>query len=114
MRLSTLDDPIWDNDHVFQIANPLLILDCISNNMEQVANVAGLDNSDAPNGDIFSRSVQIFRSFRSEFVSKLAPESIELSNIPNTHSINDIQLPDAGGEELFDNDWFLELLTPIL
>ena len=61
-KLSTLDDPAWKKNGVQKTADLLLILDQLINNLEQVSALAGLDNNDNVEGDVFSRTANIFRS----------------------------------------------------
>jgi hypothetical protein len=90
------------------MADPLLILDRVINNLEQVAILAGLDNSDSPKRDVFSRAAQMFGSLRPGWDAKLDPD--DLSTIPIPQNVNEIFPPDALAVELFDNDRLMDLL----
>ena len=65
-RPSTLKDSRWDKGSVRETTDLLPILDQVINNMEQVAAVAGLDDGDIAEGDVFSRPARKFRSIRLE------------------------------------------------
>ncbi|GAB1210516.1 hypothetical protein APSETT445_009310 [Aspergillus pseudonomiae] len=111
-RLATLDAPNWDKNLVQQTANPLSILNRLVNALEQVPAVVGIDNSNYPNGDLFSRSAQILRSLRPEWESKLGSDDM-VPVEPSTHDLNGIQMPDAsffGDDSLYDS-WFMELMS---
>ncbi|KAK9243068.1 hypothetical protein V1506DRAFT_494407 [Lipomyces tetrasporus] len=110
-RLVTLDDPTWDKNQARETAKPLSILNLLISNLEQVPVVAGLDNRDSAEGDVFSRSAQIFRSLRSEWEAKLGLDDMMSSMIPPSQNASDIAFPDALGEEILDNDWFMDLLS---
>ncbi|KGO59266.1 Major facilitator superfamily domain, general substrate transporter [Penicillium expansum] len=109
-RFATLDESMWDKYHVRKIANPLLILNRVISNFEQVPTVAKLDNCHSAEGDVFSRSTRIFRSLRSEWESKLGPGNATFPIVPASHH-DGIPLFDPLGEQVLDNDWFMELLS---
>jgi hypothetical protein len=109
-RLSTLDDRTGDKNGVRETPDPLVILDHVINNMEQVANIAGLDNSNIPERDIFSQVAQIFRSLRPSWEAKLGADGSAASTIPASQNTVDFSLPDELGVEFFDNDWLMDLL----
>lgn len=111
-RLTTLSDPTWDDNGVWETADLLLILDRVINNMEQVAVLAGLDNRKAPERDIFSRAAQMFRSLRPGWEANLGPHNRLPSTVPTAQNVSDVSLLDALGVEFFDNDWLMELLLP--
>lgn len=102
-RLKTLDFPSWHENGILNTTEPLLILDRVINNLEQVAIVAGLDNSDSPERDVFSRTAQTFRSLRPGWEARLGPD--DLSNIP----ISEIFPPNAFEFDFFDSDWLMDL-----
>jgi hypothetical protein len=111
-RFITLDDPTWDENGIWKTVDPFLILDRIINNMEQVAILAGLDTSDSPEGDIFSRLAQMFRSLRPGWEAKLRPDDLVLSTIPTPQNVNEISLLDSLGVDFFDNDWLMDFHLP--
>ena len=102
-RLKTLDFPSWHENGVLNTTESLLILDRVINNLEQVAIVAALDNSDSPERDVFSRTAQTFRSLRPRWEARLGPN--DLSNIP----ISETFPPNAFEFDFFDNDWLMDL-----
>lgn len=107
-RLTTLYDSSWDENGVWKTADLLRILDRVINNLEQVAILAALDNSDSPERDAFSRSAQMFRSLRPGWEANLGPD--DLSTIPTPQNVNGTFPPDALAVEFFDNDWLMDLL----
>ncbi|KAI9740059.1 MAG: hypothetical protein M1818_004810 [Claussenomyces sp. TS43310] len=109
-RLMTLDGPTCDDEGVWKTVDPLLVLGRVINNMEQVAILAGLDKSESPGGDVFSRGAQMFRSLRPGWEAKLGRDDLVLSTILPLQDVNETFLPDALGVELFDNDWLTDLL----
>ena len=109
-RLTSLDDLSCDEHGVWKTADPLLILDRVIDNLEQVPILAGLDNSDSPEKDPFSRAAQMFRSLRPVWEAKINPD--ELSTIPIPQNINETFPPDALTVEFFDDDWLMDLLLP--
>ncbi|MCJ1399412.1 hypothetical protein MMC11_002614 [Xylographa trunciseda] len=106
-RLTTLDDQNRDESGIWKAAHPLQILNGVINNMEQVAILAGLDNRDSSEGDIFSQLAQMFRSLRPGWEARLRPDDLVLSNSPTSQNVNEISLPDSLGAEFFDNDWLM-------
>ncbi len=106
-QLTTLDDLSWDDNGSWKIVDPLLILDQVVHNLEQVTTLAGLDNSDSSKRDIFSRSAEMFRSLRPGLETKLGPDS--LSNISISRNPNEIA--DTFAIEFFD-DWLVDFLSP--
>ncbi|KAJ5857712.1 hypothetical protein N7455_008606 [Penicillium solitum] len=111
-RLAILDAPNWDKNHVQQIANPLSILNRLVDTLEQVPAVVGIDNSNYPHGDFFSRSAQMLRSFRPEWQAKLSSDDM-VSIEPYPHDVNGIHMPDASffGDDSMYDDWFMELMS---
>jgi hypothetical protein len=109
-RLSTLDDPTWDKNGVWKTANLLLILDHVIDNMEQVKTLAGLDNNDSPEGDIFSRTAKLFRSIRPEWEAKLGADDLMVSTIPTPQNANETPLLEALPVDFSDNEWLMDLL----
>ena len=109
-RLTTLDDRTWDENYVRKTSDPLLILDRVIKNLEQVAILAGLDNSNSPEGDIFSQLAQTFRSLRPGWEARLRQDDLVLSTIHTPQNVNEVSLPDSLGVEIFDNDWLVDLL----
>ena len=113
-RLSTLRDPAWDKNGVREAADLLLILDQVINNMEQGATLAGLDNNDSTEGDVFSRTAKKFRSIRPEWEAKLGSADLIVPTIPPPRNANETSLPEAFPVDFADNDWMMEfLLAPI-
>lgn len=113
-RLSTLDDPAWDKDGVRKTADLLLILDQVINNMEQVATLAGLDNTDSSDGDVFSRTAKRFGSIRLQWEAKLRPEDLLVSTISDPPNADEMSPSEALALNFQDNDWMMDyLLDPI-
>lgn len=111
-RLAILDAPNWNKNHVQQIANPLSILNRLVDTLEQVPAVVGIDNSNYPNGDFFTRSAQMLRSFRPEWEAKLSSDDM-VSIEPYPHDVNGIHMPDTSffGDDSMYDDWFMELMS---
>jgi len=109
-RLTTLDDRCWDQNGVCKTADPFLTLERVINNLEQAAIIAGLDNSDSLEKDVFSRAAQMFRSLRPGWEAKRDLDG--LSTIPIQQNANDAFAPDALAVEFFD-DWMTDLLLPL-
>lgn len=108
-RLTTLDDPRWEENDLWKTADPLGVLDRVVNNLEQVAILAGLDDNDSPETDVFFRAAQMFRSLRPEWEAKLGSDGLSTISIPQ--NINETYPPDAFALEFFDNDWLMDLLV---
>jgi hypothetical protein len=109
-RLTTLDVPGWDQNGVCKTADPFLTLERVINNLEQRAIVAGIDNSDSLEKDVFSRAAQMFRSLRPGWESKRDLDN--LSTIPTQQDANVAFAPDPFAVEFFD-DWLTDLLLPL-
>jgi hypothetical protein len=107
-RLITLDDLSWGENSVWKAVDVVLVFDRVINNLEQVAILAGLDNSDSPEGDPFSRAAPMFRALRHGLEAKLSPD--DLSTVPLPQNINEMFPPDAFPVELFDDDWLMDVL----
>ena len=113
-RLSTLDDPAWDKDGVRKTADLLLILDQVINNMEQVATLAGLDNTDSSDGDVFSRTAKRLGSIRLQWEAKLRPEDLLVSTTSDPPNADEMFPSEALALNFQDNDWMMDyLLDPI-
>jgi hypothetical protein len=101
--LKTLDGPCWD-EGILDTVEPLLILDRVINNLEQVPILAGLDNRDSLDADVFSRTAQTFRSLRPGWEARMGPGDL------STSSISEIFPPNAFEFEFLDNDWLIDVL----
>lgn len=110
--LKSLDVLEWDEDDSWKPTDPLLILTRVINNMDQVATVTGLDASGSPEGDVFSRAAQLFRSLQPGWEAKLRTNGLALSTLPTQQSIEETSLPDSLGLDFLDNDWLAELFLP--
>ncbi|KIW35297.1 uncharacterized protein PV07_02000 [Cladophialophora immunda] len=108
-RLKTLDDSTWAENHVWKTDEALQVLDRVLNNMEQVTFLGGFDNTDCPDGDVFTRTARMFRSLRPAWETKR--NSVQSKSSPQY--IDDLILPDLIGTDSFDIDWFTDLfLSP--
>ena len=110
-RLSTLNDPAWAKNGVQKTADLLLILDHVIDSMEQVATLAGLDNNDRTEGDIFSRTARLFRSIRLGWEAKLGSDDLMVSTTPTPQNANETPLPEAFPVDFSDKDWLLDFLV---
>lgn len=108
-RLTTVNNPSWNENDVWKTADSPVILDRVINNLEQAAIVAGLDNSESAEREVFSSTAQMFRSLRKEWEAKLGLD--DLSAIPIPENVNEGFPPDALAVEFFDNDWLMDLLS---
>lgn len=109
-RLATLDDPTWDKNHVQKTVKPLSMLNRVISNLEQVPVTSGLDNRHSTEMDVFSRSARILRSLRPEWEAKLGPDKMESSITPPAPNASNA-ITDPFGEEILNNDWFMDLLS---
>lgn len=109
-RLAILDTPNWDKNHVQQTANPLSVLNQPVDALKQVPTVVGIDNSNYPNGDFFSRSAQMLRSFCPEWEAKLGSDDMVCVE-PYPHDVNGIHMPGTSlsREDSMYDGWFMEL-----
>ena len=78
--------------------------------MEQVATLAGLDNTDSNDGDVFFRTAKRFESMRLQWEAKLRPEELLVSTTSNPPSVNEMSLSEALALNLYDNDWIMNYL----
>ena len=109
-RLSTLNDPAWDKNGVQKAVDLLLTMDHVINNMEQATTLAGLDNSNIAEGDVFSRTAKLFRSIRHGWEAKLGPEEPIVSTIPTPPTANETSLPEPFPVDFADSDWVMDFL----
>ena len=109
-RLATLKDPILGEDVVCKTADAIMISNHVINNLEQVAILNGLDNSEGPKGDVFSRAAQMIRSFQAEWEAKLSKEDLVPHSIPTPENVTDFSFPDALVGEISDDDWLRDLV----
>ncbi|KAL9063633.1 MAG: hypothetical protein Q9157_008151 [Trypethelium eluteriae] len=111
-RLMILEDPAWDENRVWKTTDALLILDRVINSMEQVAILAGLDNSDSSEGDTFSRLAQLLQSLRPGWEARLQSDDLVSSTIPDPQNVDGYSFLDSFGMEIFDNDWLTDFILP--
>ena len=108
-KLSTLDDPAWDKNGVLKTVNLLLILDQVTENMEQVSGLAGLDNNDSLERDVFFRTAKMFRSIRPGWEAILVgSDASKVSALPNLPNADDPPLSEAFSLGPYDNDWLTD------
>ena len=109
-QLKTLDLLAW-GDVVWDLADPLLILDRVISNMKQVTISAGLRNA-GTSEDIFSPVTQVFLSLRPEWETRLQPADMTVG----TASLSPLDtvetsLLDSFGMNFFDDDWLTNALS---
>lgn len=109
-RLSTLQDPAWDKNGVQETIDLLLTLDQVINNMEQVATVAGLDNSNSTEGDVFSRIARELRSIRLEWEAMLRLHDLIIPTSPTLQNVTETPFSEALPVDLADSDWMMDFL----
>ena len=108
-KLSTLDDPGWDKKGVQKTANLLLILDQVITNMEQVSILAGLDNNDSPERDVFFRTANMLRYVRPGWEATLVgSDASKVSALPDMPNADDPSLSEAFPLDHYDNDWLTD------
>lgn len=107
-RLTTLEDQSWNEIGAWKTANALSILDRVIDNLEQVPIVAGLDNSESPEGDTFTGAARMFRALRPGLEAKLGP--VELSAASDQQNFDDTFPLDAFAVDGFENDWLMDFL----
>lgn len=110
-QLKALDGSVRDENSIWDTVDPLFILNRVITNLEQVAILAGLDNTDSPEGDIFSRVAQLFRSLRPVWEAQLQPDDLPLSTAPATQNIDEFALSGSLGVDSFD-DWLADFFGP--
>jgi hypothetical protein len=104
-RISTLDDPAWNKDIVRNTANLTLILDQVTDNMRQSAELAGLDSD----SDMFTRGAKMLGSIRLGWEAKMAVEPMGPA-ISNTQNIGEI-IPDVLPMDFSDDAWLTDILV---
>ncbi|KAH7333048.1 Zn(II)2Cys6 transcription factor [Rhexocercosporidium sp. MPI-PUGE-AT-0058] len=95
-RLISQEGSGWMENSVWTIADALSTINRVIKNLEQVAELARLDNSGSPDGDVFFRTAQILRSFRPGMGSLLIQD--------------DLTIPSQGVGIDFDDDWLMDLM----
>ncbi|KAI1642323.1 uncharacterized protein F4817DRAFT_353233 [Daldinia loculata] len=110
-RLRIMSDPARVGDGA-GVMDPLLILDRVVSNMEQVEVLGGLDNGGVQERDIFFRAAQMFRALRPGWEAELRSKELALSNITIPQNFDDIPLQDFLGMDFLDIDWITDLYIP--
>ncbi|KAH6675190.1 hypothetical protein B0J14DRAFT_653379 [Halenospora varia] len=100
-RLISQEGSGWMENSVWTISDALSTINRVIENLEQVAELARLDNSGSPDGDVFFRTAQIFRSIRPGMGSLLIQDDL---TIPSQGTSRD-----AVGMD-FDDDWLMDLI----
>ena len=111
-RFATLDCPGWDKHYVRTVCHPIYVLDRVIYNMDQVPIAAGLDRRGSLEGDVYTRSANVFRSLRAEWQSKLQlvePET--LVQPPPDEDVGDVHVPEPYADDFMDTEWFMDLLA---
>lgn len=107
-RLISQDNSGWMENSVWTTVDALSTMNRVIDNFEQVAELAGLDNSGFPEGDLFSRSAQMFRTIRPGMEIHLVQD--DLLTIPPPQTVNGIFPPDDFPVMGFDDDWLMNFL----
>lgn len=111
-QLSTLDDPAWNRHDVMAMADVLAILDRVAGNMEQVPFLAEIDNTESPDGDVFTQTAKLFRSLASKWSSELNTDDRTTSVLqPQPASSGEMLLPDSLDFDWFGDGWLLDYST---
>jgi hypothetical protein len=107
-RLISQDDSGWIENSVWTTTDALSTMNRVIDNFEQVAELAGLDNSGFPEGDLFSRSAQMLRTIRPGMETHLVQD--DLLTIPPPQSVNEMFSSDDFSVMGFDDEWLMDLL----
>lgn len=110
-RIATLGSPAWYEDHLLKTTNPLTLLNRIINSLEQVPIIAELDNREDPDGDVFSRSAKLLRSFQPEWEAKLGSNHMISDNISSMQNVDWMDFSGGFGDDIMYNGWFMELMS---
>ncbi|KAJ5995144.1 hypothetical protein N7481_002121 [Penicillium waksmanii] len=109
-RIATLGSPAWYEDHLLKTTNPLSLLNRIINSLEQVPIIAGLDSHEDLDGDVFSRSAKLLRSFQPEWEAKLGSDHI-ISDISSMQNVDWMDFSGDFGDDIMYNGWFMDLMS---
>jgi len=129
-HLSALDEPGWSREDVQATANVIDITTRVANNMEQVRDrmyslenhpdaditcfqvvlLAGIDNTESPDGDVFSRTAKRFRAMASKWSERLRPVDVP---IPEAQMAQPdlLGIPDPLDFDWSDNSWMMDFST---
>jgi len=129
-HLSVLDEPGWSRDEVQATADVIDFTTRVANNMEQVSHglcsleshtdadndclqvvlLAGIDNTESPDGDTFSRTAKRFRAMANKWSERLRPADVP---IPDAQMAQPdlLALPDPLDFDWSDNSWMMDFST---
>ncbi|OTB10379.1 hypothetical protein K445DRAFT_253890 [Daldinia sp. EC12] len=110
-RIKTTRDPAYSESITGEM-DPVLILERVVSNLEQVEILAGLDNSGIQERDIFFRVAQILRALRSGWEAELHSNEPELSSTAPPQNVDEIPFSDFLGMDFLDNDWLADFYIP--
>ncbi|KAI1801524.1 hypothetical protein F4811DRAFT_459927 [Daldinia bambusicola] len=110
-KIKTISDPMYGGDFTGEM-DPVIILDRVVSNLEQVEVLAGLDNSGVQEKDTFFQLTQIFRAIRSGWEAELRSNEPELPNITMSQNADEISFSDFLGMDFLDNDWLADFYFP--
>lgn len=107
-RIATIsqNSAIFQEENALKTTNPLPLLNQIIDKLVQVPVVSGLDACEQRGGDVFSRSAQLLRSFRSEWETKFDSDGM-ISGMADESYLMD--LFDGFSDDLLYNGWFTEM-----
>ncbi|KAI0843906.1 hypothetical protein F5Y00DRAFT_249993 [Daldinia vernicosa] len=110
-RLRVMSDLACVGDSV-EVMDPLLLLDRVVSNMEQVEVLSGLDNRGVQERDIFFRAAQMFRALRPGWETELRSKELALSNNTMPQNFDEVPMQDFLGMDFLDIDWITDFYVP--
>ncbi|KAK6956737.1 hypothetical protein Daesc_002017 [Daldinia eschscholtzii] len=110
-RIKTTRNPAYIENITGEM-DPVLILERVVSNLEQVEILAGLDNSGIQESDLFFRVALILRALRSGWEAELHSNEPELSSTAPPQNVDEIPFSDFLGMDFLDNDWLADFYTP--
>ena len=100
-KLTSLDEPDWDQTDVMKRANLLDILERLAQRLDSIPPLLGLVDSDDPaETGIFFKSSRLIRALKTTFSKELAQNSLQMEVQPNF----DLGSPEFMSESFSQND----------
>lgn len=110
-RLTTHNEPGWDQDEVRKRADVLSILDQACDTINQIPPTLGIVDADGPRSGIFFKTTYLFRAIKALFMREMQPTALEEQlpfSVPGP-AVDTTLSMDAAGEPALVDDFIMNL-----
>lgn len=108
-RLTTHNEPGWDQDEVRRRADVLSILDQACDTIDQIPPTLGIVDADGPRSGLFFKTTYLFRAIKTLFMREMKPKASE-GQMSFSVPVSTVDASmDAAGEPALVDDFIMNL-----